>query len=413
MKTKHKIIFGDSRNMDIIQSESVDLMITSPPYPMIEMWDEMFTEQNIEIGNALKENKGNLAFELMNKELDKVWDEVYRVLKPGGIACINIGDAVRTINKNFSLYSSHSRIITHCIKIGFQALPEILWRKQTNAPNKFMGSGMLPPGAYVTLEHEHIIVLRKGGKREFKRPDEKLNRQKSSFFWEERNVWFSDIWEGLKGTGQKLTDERIRDRSAAYPFDLAYRLISMFSVKGDTILDPYLGTGTTTVAAMVSERNSIGVEIDPNFKDTIYSRCDDIVEFGNEYHKKRIDKHLEFVEERTKTKGALKYENKIYNFPVMTRQELEIVFNNIAEIKKIDENLFEAYYDKHPNESVVIEKTTTRNKSPKPVVEEKKEEITLSPEDEEKVKEIIEKNCGLVSREGAIRTLIHQKKNSN
>jgi DNA modification methylase len=193
MKTEHKIIFGDSGNMEKIQSESVDLMITSPPYPMIEMWDEMFAEQNIEIGNALKANDGNLAFELMNKELDKVWDEVYRVLKPGRIACINIGDAVRTINKNFSLYSSHSRIITHCIKIGFQALPEILWRKQTNAPNKYMGSGMLPPGAYVTLEHEHIIVLRKGRKKEFKRPDEKLNRHKSSFFWEERNLWFSDI----------------------------------------------------------------------------------------------------------------------------------------------------------------------------------------------------------------------------
>ena len=75
MTTEHKIIFGDSRDMRKIQSGSVDLMITSPPYPMIEMWDEMFTEQNFEIGNALKANDGNLAFELMNKELDKVWDE--------------------------------------------------------------------------------------------------------------------------------------------------------------------------------------------------------------------------------------------------------------------------------------------------------------------------------------------------
>lgn len=349
MKTTHKIIFSDSRNIVDVPSESVNLMITSPPYPMIKMWDKMFSEQNPEIEKALQSQDGSLAFELMNKELDKVWDEVYRVLESGGIACINIGDAVRTLNKNFELFSSHSRILMHCLKIGFQALPGILWRKQTNAPNKFMGSGMLPPGAYVTLEHEHILILRKAGKREFKNENDKLNRHKSSFFWEERNVWFSDIWEGLKGTGQKLNDEKIRGRSAAYPFELAFRLISMFSVKGDTVLDPYLGTGTTSVAAMVSGRNSLGVEIDPNFKDTIYSRCDEIVDFGNNYNKKRMDRHLEFVEERTKTKGELKYVNKVYKFPVMTRQELEIVFHNLTEVKKVDNNLFEAYYEAHPD----------------------------------------------------------------
>ena len=331
MKTEHKIIFGDSRKIEGIPSEYVDLMVTSPPYPMIKMWDEMFSEQNPEIGEALKSGNGQLAFELMNKELDKVWGEVYRVLKPGGIACINVGDAVRTINKNFELYSNHSRIITRCVNLGFQVLPEILWRKQTNAPNKFMGSGMLPSGAYVTLEHEHIIVLRKGNKREFKNSHEKLNRQKSSFFWEERNVWFSDIWEGLKGTGQKLMDEKIRDRSAAYPFELAYRLINMFSVKGDTVLDPYLGTGTTMVASMVSQRNSFGIEIDQNFKNTINSKFKDIAEFGNLYHEKRIQRHLAFMEERVKLKGETKYRNKSYDFPVVTRQEIELVFSGMKE----------------------------------------------------------------------------------
>ena len=349
MKTEHKIIFGDSRKIEGVPSESVDLMVTSPPYPMIKMWDELFSEQNPEIGEAIKSNDGQIAFELMNRELDKVWSEVYRVLKPGGIACINIGDAVRTINKNFELYSSHSRIITYCTKIGFQTLPEILWRKQTNAPNKFMGSGMLPSGAYVTLEHEHIIVLRKGNKREFKNSDEKLNRQKSSFFWEERNAWFSDIWEGLNGTGQNMTDERIRDRSAAYPFDLAYRLINMFSVKGDTVLDPYLGTGTTMAASMVSQRNSIGVEIDQNFKSTIHSKFKDISKFGNSYNKKRIEKHIAFMQERIKLKGETKYKNKVYNFPVVTRQEIGLVFRDLKEITEPKDNLFEVTYEENPN----------------------------------------------------------------
>ena len=186
MKTTHKVIFGNSANMSTIPSGSVDLVITSPPYPMIEMWDEMFSEQSPAIKDALQKEDGTLAFELMHKELDKVWNEVFRVLKDGGIACINIGAATRTIGRTFQLFSNHSRILSHCLNIGFVALPEILWRKQTNAPNKFMGSGMLPPGAYVTLEHEFILILRKGNKKEFKNPDEKLNRKRSAFFWEEK-----------------------------------------------------------------------------------------------------------------------------------------------------------------------------------------------------------------------------------
>ncbi|MEK6903318.1 MAG: DNA methyltransferase [Nanoarchaeota archaeon] len=95
MKTTHKIMYGDAREMKNVNSASVDLMINSPPYPMIEMWNQIFSSQNPEISNALKNEEGEVAFELMNKELDKVWKEVYRALKVGGIACINIGDATR------------------------------------------------------------------------------------------------------------------------------------------------------------------------------------------------------------------------------------------------------------------------------------------------------------------------------
>jgi DNA modification methylase len=347
MKTTHRILFKNASDMREIPDCSADLMVTSPPYPMIEMWDTIFAGQNPAIGDALKSGDGKTAFELMNKELDKVWKEVYRVLKEGGFACINIGDATRTIDGEFKLYTNHSRILEYCLKLGFSPLPEILWRKQTNAPNKFMGSGMLPAGAYVTLEHEFITILRKGNKRKFNRPDEKLYRQKSAFFWEERNVWFSDVWEDLKGTKQNNIDKKIRERSGAYPFELPYRIINMFSLREDTVLDPFLGTGTTTVAAMATGRNSIGIEIDPKFKDQVFSRLRNIVDFSNQIVENRIRNHLNFVQERTIAKGGLGYLSKYYGFPVMTSQETEIFFDELSKIVKKDD-AFEVEYKEKP-----------------------------------------------------------------
>lgn len=347
MKTTHKIAFENANNMKEVEDCSIDLMITSPPYPMIEMWDEIFSKQNPAIGEALSEQNGNKAFELMNKELDKVWKEIYRVLTEGGFACINIGNATRKIGDEFKLYPNNSRIQHYCMKLGFSSLPEILWRKQTNAPNKFMGSGMLPAGAYVTLEHEHILVFRKGNKREFKSKEDKLRRLKSAFFWEERNIWFSDIWEDLKGAKQNNIDKEIRERSGAYPFELAYRLINMFSLREDTVLDPFLGTGTTTMAAMATARNSIGYEIDPNFSKHVFSRFESIVDFLNQLIENRIANHLKFVKERTKAKGGLGYVSKVYGFPVMTSQETEIIFDEVSKIVK-KENEVEVQYKQTP-----------------------------------------------------------------
>jgi DNA modification methylase len=335
MKTHHKIIFGNSNDIKEIQDNSIELIVTSPPYPMIEMWDENFSKQNPKIGESLSNENGKTAFELMHQELDKVWKEVYRVLTNGGFACVNIGDATRTIGKEFRLYPNHSRIMNYCLELGFSPLPEILWRKQTNAPNKFMGSGMLPAGAYVTLEHEFILVLRKGNKRKIKDQQEKVRRRSSAFFWEERNAWFSDVWEDLKGTRQNDIDKKIRKRSGAYPFELAYRIINMFSLKQDTVFDPFLGTGTTTVASMATGRNSIGIEIDPKIKKQIFSRFDNIVDFSNEIIKNRIRNHLRFVQKRTRIKGGLGYVSECYGFPVMTRQETGICFNELTKLSKI------------------------------------------------------------------------------
>jgi modification methylase len=343
LKTSHQIFFKNAADLHELADESVDLMVTSPPYPLIEMWDEIFSQQNFSIKNALAQKDGNTAFELMHKELDKVWTKVYRVLRKGGFACINVGDATRKMDEKFELYPSHSRILQHCLKLGFSALPEILWRKQTNAPNKFMGSGMLPVGAYVTLEHEFILVLRKGGKREFKTAEEKHKRMQSAFFWEERNLWFSDVWEDLKGTRQKTINQKIRARSGAYPFELPYRIINMFSLRGDTVLDPFLGTGTTMAAAMATGRNSVGFEIDPNFKDHIEQRFGEIVEFSNKLIETRLESHLRFVQEATKVKGQLGYINKVYGFPVMTRQEIETVFDELQKIN-VKSDLVEIEY---------------------------------------------------------------------
>lgn len=350
--THHKIYWDNAANMQALQAESIDLVVTSPPYPMIEMWDEIFAEQDVAVKKALEKGDGPASFEAMHQILDKVWSEVYRVLKVGGIACINIGDATRTIEKHFRLYSNHARILQYCISLGFSNLPTILWRKQTNAPNKFMGSGMLPPGAYVTLEHEYILILRKGNKRNFKTAAEKLNRSESAYFWEERNLWFSDIWD-LKGVKQRLNSQKTRDRSAAYPFELAYRLVNMFSVKGDTVLDPFLGTATTTLAAIASKRNSIGFEIDPQLEETISEQilAPNLPTASYDFLQKRIARHLDFVHQRQLLKGAkaFKYESLHYGFRVITRQEVKIRFEGLKEVKKLKNTTmeFEAEYEEY------------------------------------------------------------------
>ncbi len=215
MHTIHKIFFENSIDMEEIKSESVDLVVTSPPYPMIEMWDDSFSEQDHNIQSAIDSDNGMLAFELMHKQLDPVWKELFRVVREGGFVCINIGDATRSIGGNFGLYSNHARILNKLIELGFTPLPCVLWRKQTNAPNKFMGSGTLPSGAYVTLEHEYVLILRKGSKRVFNNDEMKLKRRESAIFWEERNNWYSDVWMDIKGITQGINDKEGRKRSAA------------------------------------------------------------------------------------------------------------------------------------------------------------------------------------------------------
>lgn len=316
---------------------------------MIEMWDECFSLQNPKIGEALSRLDTNKAFELMHQELDAVWKECFRVLTPGGFLCVNIGDATRTFDGDFRLYNNHSRITQYCLSIGFINLPNIIWHKPTNAPNKFMGSGMLPCGAYVTLEHEYILVFRKGGKRLFKQASEKEARRQSAFFWEERNIWFSDVWDFV-GVKQKMVSLDSRDRSAAFPLEVPYRLINMYSQIGDTVMDPFYGLGTTTQAAMLLGRNSLGYEIDAQMKSSIENN---LQRFGvpemNQLISSRYSQHLDFVQDYSKRKGALKHHNSYLNCDVVTSQEESLELHYITSIDKNKGN--ELSYTCHYEES--------------------------------------------------------------
>ena len=250
---------------------SVQLMVTSPPYPMIQMWDNLFAEADPKIaglwqklGANCQEETVRQIYDVMHEYLGKVWQETYRVLVDGGIACINIGDATRSVNGKFQLYPNHARITEICEKIGFTTLPYILWKKPTTKPKykgkgAFLGSGFLPPNAYVTLDCEFILLFRKGNLRKF--PPKDPQRYDSAFTKPQRDEWFSQIWT-LKGTRQ--TASQLERRTAAYPDEIADRLIKMFSIKGETVLDPFLGSGTTTKIAMQNDRNSIGYESDQN-----------------------------------------------------------------------------------------------------------------------------------------------------
>jgi len=269
MHTQHRIVIGNSQQMPELADGSVELMVTSPPYPMIGMWDELFAKADPKISELFKklnakgeEETVRQIYAAMHENLAKVWVETYRVLVEGGIACINIGDATRSINSKFQVFPNHSRITETCEKIGFITLPYILWKKPTTKPmykgkGAFLGSGFLPPNAYVTLDCEFILLFRKGKLRKF--PPHDKNRYDSAFTKAQRDEWFSQIW-AFKGTRQTVNE--LERRTAAYPEEIANRLIRMFSVKCETVVDPFLGSGTTTKVAMQNERNSIGYEID-------------------------------------------------------------------------------------------------------------------------------------------------------
>ncbi|HEV2120708.1 MAG TPA: site-specific DNA-methyltransferase [Candidatus Bathyarchaeia archaeon] len=260
MTADFRVITGDSRRMRELADNSAHLVVTSPPYPMVSIWDNFFQSESVQ------------SYDEMHDYLNQTWREVKRVLVPGGIVCINIGDATRTKDGIFHLYANHSRVIEAFEQLGLITLPYILWKKPTTKPRykgkgAFLGSGFLPPNAYVTLDMEYILIFRKGSLRTFEPKDPQ--RYKSRFTKKERNEWFSQVWT-LPGTRQTL--QGIDRRVAAFPEEIPRRLIRMFSIEGDLVLDPFLGSGTSLKSAMALGRRFVGYEKLGEFLEVIRAR---------------------------------------------------------------------------------------------------------------------------------------------
>ncbi|SCY02167.1 DNA modification methylase [Desulfoluna spongiiphila] len=334
MKSTHTLHVQNATAMEETRDDSVDLVVTSPPYPMIAMWDEALSKADPAIATALEMGRGMEAFEAMHGILDKVWDELARVVRRGGFVAINMGDATRTIGGEFAIYPNHSRITMAMLKRGFTPLPEILWRKVSTAPNKFMGSGMLPAGAYVTQEHEYILLFRKGGKRVFKNGPEKELRKASAMFWEERNRWYSDTWSDVSGVRQEIGDKALRQRSAAYPLELPLRLILMYSAMGDTVLDPFSGTGTTMQAALATGRHSVSYEIDSGFSPLFDQRAKGAPALSRLIAHSRYEDHVRFVKERLAAGKTIKHTHGAWGLPVVTAQEKEMTLTVAVSVAK-------------------------------------------------------------------------------
>ena len=332
METRHRVLTGDARELPLAD-DSVELVVTSPPYPMIEMWDDIFAALDPAVGDALSAGDGDRAFELMHDVLDTVWAQLERVLVPGGIVCLNVGDATRSLADGFRSYPNHAEITDRLTDRGLRALPDILWRKPTNSGAKFMGSGMVPPNAYPTLEHEHILVFRNGRRRKLEPGSDR--RYESAYFWEERNEWFSDLWD-VPGEAQDV-GEGLRDRSGAFPLAIPRRLVSMFSVQGDTVLDPFLGTGTTTLAAMAAARDSVGVERDEELLEALDDRVDHVGARSRQIARDRLDAHREWVRTRRDDGKEPGYEAEHYDFAVNTKQERRIRLYAVDGVERTDE----------------------------------------------------------------------------
>lgn len=253
VSTSHRLLLGDSRDLSEIESGSVHLVLTSPPYWTLKEYREAAGQ----LGSVTD-------YDRFVSELDRVWRECFRLLAPGGRLVCVVGDVLlsrRRNNGRHVVVPLHASIQTHCRNIGFDNLAPIVWHKIGNADYEAGGGGFLgkpyEPNAIIKNDIEYILFQRKPGG--YRSPSFAM-RLLSVIPAEDHRQWFRQVWTDVTGASTKL-------HPAPFPLELADRLVRMFSFVGDTVLDPFLGTGTTSLAAARSGRNSIGVEIAKDYLD--------------------------------------------------------------------------------------------------------------------------------------------------
>lgn len=252
-RTRHRLHLGDARNLAWIADESVHLVVTSPPYWTLKQYEASAGQMG-----AIEDYESFLA------ELDKVWRECERVLMPGGRVCCVVGDVCipRKRSGRHYVVPLHSDIQVRSRRLGLECLTPILWHKIANGVTEAEGNGAgfygkpYQPGAIVKNDIEYVLFLRKGGAYRSPSP---VQKELSMLTKDEMQRWFRSIWTDVPGASTRT------GHPAPYPPALAERLIRMFSFAGDTVLDPFAGTASTTLAAITTGRNSIANEIEPKY----------------------------------------------------------------------------------------------------------------------------------------------------
>jgi len=255
MRTNHKIIIGDSRCMKEIRDKSVHLVITSPPYWQLKDYGN---------GNQIGYND---TYEEYINNLNLVWSECHRILHDGCRLCINIGDqfARSVYYGRYKIIPIRTEIIKFCENMGFDYMGAIIWQKVTTCNTSggatIMGSFPYPRNGIVKLDYEFILIFKKYGTSPVV---SKETKEQSRMTIEEWNQYFSGHWN--------FPGEKQDKHLAMFPEELPRRLTRMFSFIGETVVDPFLGSGTTSLAAKNLDRNSIGYEINPQYMPVIFDK---------------------------------------------------------------------------------------------------------------------------------------------